>query len=215
MEPVNVNAFDIGSYAIGARTAFGALAQWSANGIVKPTATGTLYSYVGLVNEDLVEKTVDGFFSQYDMAPLIRAGIGRAWLLGGVTADAGDYLKIAATLGAGTEFLGVLDAEADVTRTLYSVAKVVGDDVGDAEYDQTVSSISAKELTIDSAAHLTSLALSKGDYVVIDSNEAAEVNRIVDPAVSTTKCSVQLDPNASHANAIKIYKLVQAEVLLL
>ena len=215
MKPVNVNAFDIGSYAIGARTAFGALAQWSEEGIVKPTASGTLYSYVGLVNDDLVEKTVDGFYSQYDVAPLIRAGVGRAWLLGGITADAGDYLKIAAALGAGTEFLGVVDAEADVTRTLYSVAKVVGDDVGDADYDQTVSSISAKELTIDSAAHLTDLALAEGDYVVIDSDETAEVNRIDDPAVAATKCSVQLDPNASHATAIKIYKLTQAEVLLL
>ena len=215
MKPVKVNAFDVGSYAIGARAAFGALVQWSANGIVKPTATGTLYSSLGLVDDDLVEKVVDGFYSQYDMAPVIRAGVVRAWLLGGITADAGDFLKIAATLGAGTEFLGVLDAEADVTRTLYSVAKVVGEDVGDADFDQTVSSISGKELTIDSEAHLTALALTKGDYVVIDSGEAAEVNRIDNPAVSATKCSVQLDPNASHATAIKIYKLVQAEVLLL
>jgi hypothetical protein len=215
MDPVIVDAFNIRSYAVGARTPFGALCQWSSEKIVKPTATGTLYSYVGLAVDDMVEKTVDGFYSQYDAAPLIIAGIGRAWLLGGVTADAGDYLKIAATLGAGSEFLGVLDAEADVTRTLYSVAKVVGDDVGDAEHDQTVSSISAKELTIDSAAHLTSLGLVKGDYVVVDSDEAAEVNRIDDPAISTTECSVQLDPNASHANSIKIYKLTQAEVLLI
>ena len=216
MKPVNVNAFDIrGGFAAGARTPFGALCTRSADGIAKPIITGaTVVDHIGVALDDIVEKTVDGFYSQYDPLPLISAGVVRVWLLGGETIDGGNYLKAPATLGV-AEPLGVLIPEASVkVKTAKTLAKCVGADVGDAEYDQTVSSISAKELTIDSEAHLTSLALSKGDYVVIDSDEAAEVNRIDDPAVAATKCSVQLDPSASHATAIKIYKLVQAEVML-
>ena len=218
MKPVKVNAFDIRSgFAAGVRTPFGAICTRSADGIAKPIITGaTVVDYVGIAPEDMVSKSVDGFYSQYDILPLIPAGIVHAWLLGGETIDGGNYLKAPGTLGASTEFLGVLIPEASVkVKTAKSLARCVGADVGDAEYDQTVSSISAKELTIDSEAHLTSLALAKGDYVVIDSDEAAEVNRIDDPAVAATKCSVQLDPLATHATAIKIYKLVQVEVLLI
>jgi len=218
MKPVKVNAFDIrNGFAAGARTAFGALCTRSADGIAKPIATGTTVSdYIGVAPEDMVTKTVEGFYSQYDTLPLISAGVVHVWLLGGETIDSGNYLKAPTTLGAGTEPLGVLVPEGTATtRTTKSLAKCVGPDVGDADYDQTVSSISEKVLTIDSAAHLTALSLAKGDYVVIDSDEAAEVNRIDNPAVSTTTCSVQLDPSASHATNIKIYKLVQAEVLLL
>jgi len=85
---------------------------------------------------------------------------------------------------------------------------------GSADYEQTVSSISGATLTIDSAAHLTALALSEGDAVVIASGEAAEFNVIVDPAASTTTCTVEKTPLASHSTSIKIYKLVQIPVML-
>lgn len=218
MKNVKVNAFDIRSgFAAGARTPFGAICTRSADGIAKPIITGaTVVDYIGVAPEDMVTKTVDGFYSQYDTLPLIPAGVVQAWLLGGETIDSGNYLKAPAALGAGSEFLGVLAPEASAkVKTAKSLARCVGADVGDANYDQTVDSISAKVLTFASAAVMAHLDLAEGDYVVIDSDEAAEVNRIDDPAVSTTTCSVQLDPAATHANAIKIYKLVQAEVLLI
>ena len=218
MKPVNVNIFDVrGGFAAGTRTPFGALCTRSADGIVKPIITGAaIEDYVGIALENMVEQTVDGFYSQYDSVPLGSAGVVRAWLLGGQTIDGGNYLKAHAGLGLGSEFLGILIPEGTpANRTVKSLAKCVGNDVGSADYTQTVASISEKVLTFGSAAVLTSLAVVKGDYVVVASDEGAEVNRIDNPAVSTTTCSLQLDPLAAHATNIAIYKLVQMEVLLL
>ena len=205
-----------GTVASGQSVAYGAFVMRSADGYIRMVDTGTnVHGYLGVANDDVVQHTYDGFYDAYDLVPIISTGAANAWLLGGQTVNSGDYLKFPGTLGAGTEGVGVLIPESGATRTLDSVARYIGeDDAGSADYDQTVSSISGSTLTIDSAAHLTALALAEGDAIIIDSDEAAEFNVIANPAASTTTCTTVKAPLASHATAIKIYKLVQIPVML-
>jgi len=70
-------------------------------------------------------------------------------------------------------------------------------------------------VTFDAAATIAHLDLVEGDYVVIDSDEAAEVNRVVDPLTSATTITMEKDLLASHATNITMYKLVQIEVELI
>ncbi len=105
--------------------------------------------------------------------------------------------------------------ETAATKTLDSVAKYLGRaDAGDANFDQTVSSISGDELTIDTAQHLTDLDLEEGDMVAIVSTQAGEINMVLDPASASTKCTMVKNPLASHAAAIKVYKLTQIPVVM-
>jgi hypothetical protein len=203
-----------GIVASGQVVAFGTFVRRSADGYIKMVPTGTnVHGYLGIAKNDVNQHMYDGFYSAGETLPIIQSGSAYAWLLGGQVVYSGDYLKFPTALGAGTEGIGVLYPETTVTKTLDTVAKYIGrNDAGSADYDQTVSSISGDTLTIDSAAHLTALNLSEGDLVVIDSNEAAEVSMILDPAASTTTCTVTRTPLATHANAIKIYKLVQINV---
>ena len=65
------------------------------------------------------------------------------------------------------------------------------------------------------AGALTALDLSEGDVVVLDSDEAAEVTRVVDPAASTTAFTVNKTPLATHVNNKTAYKCTQIEVDLM
>ena len=201
-----------GVVASGQDVAFGAFVKRAADGYIMMTNSGSnVAGYIGVAADDAVGKDVDGFYSAGDVVPIITSGIANAWLLGGEVVCTGNYLKFP-TLGAGTEGVGVLAPETAGTKTVYSVAKYVGrNDAGDADYDQDVSAISGKTLT---CSELARLDLAEGDYVVIDSDEAAEVNMVDDPAASTTTFTVAKTPLASHETDIKVYKLVQIPVQL-
>lgn len=203
-----------GIVAAGEYIAYGAFVTRSADGYVKAQVTNVPYNYIGVANGDARKHTIDGFYSPKDKVPIVISGSANVWLLGGDTVDTANFVRFPATLGAGTEGLGIVASESSAAvRTAYSIGRVIdAADKGDADYDQTVSSISGSELTIDSSANLLLLDLVEGDYIVIDSNEGAEVNRILDPASASTKCTTVRTPLATHANAIKIYKLVQIEV---
>jgi len=197
---------------------FGAFVTRSADGTVKAQVTNVPYEYLGVAVESEVEqRPYDGFFAAGKNVSYVATGVVNAWLLGGDTVDSGDFVRFPATLGAGTESLGVVSVESTpTTRTAYSVGRVTQtSDAGSADYDQTIASISGSTVTFGLAATLTALGLVRGDYVVIDSNEAAEVNRIVDPAASTVTCTCVKPPLATHANAIKMYKLVPIEIELI
>jgi len=202
-----------GVVAAGQEVAFGAFVKRAADGTIKMVPTGTnVQGFIGVAVDDVVQRDVEGFYSEGDVVPIITSGIVNAWLLGGEVVKSGGYLKFPATLGTGAEGLGVLAPESDDTKTLNSVAKYVGkNDAGNADYDQDVSTISGKTLT---CSELARLDLAEGDYVVIDSEEAAEVNMVDDPAASTTTFTVAKTPLASHATGIKVYKLVQIPVQL-
>lgn len=197
---------------------FGAFVTRSADGTIKAQISGTLYNYLGVaVDDQRQQMPYDGFYAAGKKVPYIATGTANVWLLGGQTIDAGDFVRFPTTLGAGTESLGVVIPEATpATRTASSVGRVLETyDAGDADYDQPVTSFAGSVVTFNAAATIAKLDLVEGDYVVIDSDEAAEVNRVVDPLTSAKTITMEKDLLASHAKNITMYKLVQIEVELI
>jgi len=197
---------------------FGAFVTRSADGTIKAQVTNTPYNYLGVaVDDQRQQMPYDGFYAAGKKVPYIATGTANVWLLGGQTIDAGDFVRFPTTLGAGTESLGVVIPEAvPATRTASSVGRVLETyDAGDENYDQTVTSFIGSVVTFDAAATIAKLDLVEGDYVVIDSDEAAEVNRVVDPLTSTRTITMEKDLLASHVDNITMYKLVQIEVELI
>ena len=197
---------------------FGAFVTRSADGTIKAQVTNAPYNYLGVaVDDQRQQMPYDGFYAAGKKVPYIATGTANVWLLGGQTIDAGDFVRFPTTLGAGTESLGVVIPETDpIIRTAYSVGRVLETyDAGDANYDQLVDSFVGSVVTFNAAATIAKLDLVEGDYVVIDSDEAAEVNRVVDPLTSAKTITMEKDLLASHANSITMYKLVQIEVELI
>lgn len=197
---------------------FGAMVTRAADGTIKAQVSNVPYNYLGVaVDDQRQQMPYDGFYAAGKKVPYIATGTANVWLLGGQTIDAGDFVRFPTTLGAGTESLGIVYPEnAPTTRTAYSVGRVLEmADAGDANYDQTITSFVGSVVTFDAAATIAKMDLVEGDYVVIDSNEAAEVNRVVDPLTSATTITMEKDLLASHATNITMYKLVQIEVELI
>jgi len=197
---------------------FGAFVTRSADGTIKAQVSNKPYTYLGVaVDDQRQQMPYDGFYAAGKKVPYIATGTANVWLLGGQTIDAGDFVRFPTTLGAGTESLGVVIPEAvPATRTASSVGRVLETyDAGDENYDQTVTSFIGSVVTSDAAATIAKLDLVEGDYVVIDSDEAAEVNRVVDPLTSATTITMEKDLLASHDKNITMYKLVQIEVELI
>jgi len=219
MDPVILNATNIsGRFAAGAKIPFGAVCERTASGEVQGTTTGTRYDYIGVAVDDVVEKDVDGFYSDGDAVPLITSGTCRVWMLGGVASQSGDFVIAAGTIGAGTEALGICTEEATATtRTAASMARIIGDDVGSADYDQIIAAnvaSGASTITMDSTT-MSALALSAGDYIVIDDDNGAEVNRVA--SVTTTVITLQETTSNAYTTAATgtVYRLVQADVELI
>ena len=206
-----------GIVASGQYVLFGAFVARSADGTVKSQVTNEPYDYLGVANDDVRSHQIDGFYSANEKVPYIINGTANVWLLGGQTIDSGDFIRFPTTLGAGTESLGVVMTEGTpTTRTTKSIGRVVdAADSGSADYDQLIASISGDTVTMANAPALTALDLSEGDVVVLDSDEAAEVTRVVDPAASTTAFTVNKTPLATHVNNKTAYKCTQIEVDLM
>lgn len=197
---------------------FGAMVTRADDGTIKAQVTNVPYNYLGVAMDDQRQQVpYDGFYAAGKKVPYIATGTANVWLLGGDTVGAGDFVRFPATLGAGTESLGIVSVESTATtRTAYSVGRVLEcDDAGHADYDQVITSYDGAVVTFGSAAILTKLALKEGDYVVIDSNEKAEVNRVLEPATSTTTCTMEKDLLSGHTTNPIMYKLVQIEVELI
>lgn len=215
-----VNA--LSGFAAGGRIAYGMFVQRTAAETVKGAA-GAAYTYVGVAEDREIEGSVSGFYSQYEAVPIIPKGKVMAWLMGGLTLTTGDFVKLGGgAYGAGTENVGyVIPEGTKTTKTLLTVGKVVGNstttgDVGSADYDQVlVSNAAAGDtvLTLD-AGKMTSLALTAGDYIVIDSDAAQEVNRV--QSVTSTTITLQNPCSAAYTTAAAgtVYKLVQVEIEL-
>lgn len=203
-----------GRVAASQYVGYGTFVMRSADGTIKMVDTGTnVHGYIGVADDDVVtQPTYEGMYDAGALVNVITNGVVNAWLLGGSVVYPGDYLKFPATLGAGTEPLGVLDVESSVTRTLDSVARYIGqNDAGNADYDQSCASISGSVVT---CAGLADLDMVEGDFIVIDSDEGAEFNVVADPDTSSTTFTCVKAPLATHANAIKVYKLTQILVNL-
>ena len=228
MKPVNVNAQDIlGSMAAYSQIAFGAAVMRYADGTVKSTRDLTEANILGIAGDDTVEKTVDGFYSAYDMVPILTGGRMRVWITPNhATAEdvvAGDYLEIADV--GGTNILPVgafqtMDAEggtktADV-RQVESLARALEDvDLLDIEPVASDVAVGATEATLTSA-NLTNLDLSEGDYILLeDISGQCMINRVA--SLTSTVITLQLASTVALASGDgdPIHKLAQVEAILI
>jgi len=226
MMPVKVNPQNIiGSHAAASQIAFGAVVISAAAGTLKSTLE-PVHNVVGIAVNDDVEKTVDGFYAQYDQLPVVTRGAARAWVTANhATAEdiaIGDFLEC--VVGAASTFtrpMGVLqamDAEsgtktADV-RQLGTVARALDDaTLFDAEPLSVELTAGSKTATLI-AGNITNLDLSIGDYVMFeDLDGSGEINRVT--GTTATTISLLIPSVGTYAIADMVHKLVQVEVELL
>ncbi len=228
MKPVNVNAHNIlGGMNAYSQIAFGAVVMRYADGTVKSTRDLTDANIIGIADDDMVEKTVDGFYSAYDPVPIITDGPARAWITPNhTTAEdvvAGDYLEIADIGGTNILPVGVfqtMDAEtgtktADV-RQAETLARALEDvDLIDIEPVASDVAVGATEVTM-SSANMTNLGLAKGDYILLeDISGQCMINRVA--STTSTVITLQLASTVALASGDSdpVHKLAQVEVVLI
>ncbi len=222
---MNINAFDsIGDMAAGGVIAFGAAVYRSAAGVVKGSlCTGTLYNMLGIADWDLVEKTINGFYSQYDPVPIITSGRCRVWVTPNHTtaADiiAGDYLDLA-DLGSSNPLpVGVFEesgAKAGETKAATSLARAL-EDVSLQNAEVVAADVSVGDTTVTMTSSGLIDELSAGDYILLeDITSEVEINK-VKSVDSGTQITLEKAATASLVNADGdlVHKLEQCEVLLL
>ena len=217
-----MNATNIsGKFAAAGKIAFGAVCMRSAAGEVKATASATM-AYIGVAVDDNVEKDVEGFYSDGDAVPLQTSGTCRVWMLGGVVSQAGDFIRLIPTtiIGNDADFIGVCTEEATATtRTVNTVGKIIeADDIGSTDYVQLVetTSNSGQKVVTMSAAKITALALSAGDYILVSDLGVGSEVQVVDSVSSTAiTCTENLVNTYTAAADTNVYRLSQAEVELL
>jgi hypothetical protein len=192
MRPVNVNALDIvGGHAAGGVIAFGAAVYRTGAGIVKGclcTAAGT--AFMGIAVDDMVEKTIDGFYSQYDAVPLVEAGGCRVWVTpddDDTSIQAGDYLELAVLGGSNTLPVGVFmeavaGTPAGAVKTIKSLARAL-EDVTLTTALKWVETESGKSVAVgDTTVTLTTTKtalFTVGDYILLeDLGGNVQINRV-------------------------------------
>ena len=228
MEPVNINAFDVlGGMVAASKIAFGAAAMYAAAGTIKSPAEITDANILGIADLDLVEKTEDGFYSQYDIVPLITAGRCRVWVTSNYDDAedivAGDYLELADLGGTNSLPVGVfqeMGAESgtgsgdiredeSLARALESVT------LTDVEPCAVAVTVGATTVTLDSADMIL-LGLAAGDYILLEDDSGnAMINRV--KSVTATVITLQMASTVAMDDTTNddIHKLHQVEVMLI
>lgn len=204
-----------GEHAAGGIIPFGAALQYgAADGEVVAAVTATTLSCIGIADMDAVEKDNDGFYADGNPIPIITGGPCNVWLTGGEAAVTGNYLKLQTQFGAGTENLGVFMVDGN-SRTVLSQAKVIGKNVGSADYDQVITTAASgsKTVTFGSAAIITSLGCAVGDYILLEDDDGAEINRV--SAIGTTTITLQNAMVNTYDATPKAYTLKQVLVELI
>ena len=192
MRPVNVNALDIGGdHAAGGVLAFGAAVYRTGAGIVGGClCTAASTAFMGIAVDDMVEKTIDGFYSQYDAVPLVEAGRCRVWVTPSeddTSIEAGDYLELAVlgssnTLPVGVFVEAVADTPAGTVRTTASLARALEDKTltSALKWVKTESgkSVAVGATTITLTTAKTAL-FTVGDYILLEVLAGAvQINRV-------------------------------------
>lgn len=227
MKPVNVSAFGtVGDLAAAAKIAFGAAVIRSASGTLKATAD-IVHNIIGITDWDLVEKTEDGFYSQYDTVPLIASGIVRLWVTSNEATkediQAGDYLEIADVGGSNALPVGAfqqMNAQSGTctgaVREVSSLARALEDvtltDIEPASVNLAVGGTTVTLL----AADITSLGLAAGDYILLeDISGQCMINRV--KSVTSTVITLQMASTVAltAGDSDPIHKLHQVEALLI
>ena len=228
MEPVNINAFDIlGGMVAASKIAFGAAAMYAAAGTIKSPAEITDANILGIADLDLVEKTEDGFYSQYDIVPLITAGRCRVWVTSNEDTKedivAGDYLELVDLGGTNSLPIGVFQqmgaesgtctGDAKETESLARALESVT--LTDIEPCAVAVTVGATTVTIDSA-DMTSLGLAAGDYIILEDDSGnAMINRV--KSVTATVITLQMASTVAMSDTTNddVHKLHQVEVMLI
>jgi len=228
MMPVNVNPQNIaGSHAAASQIAFGAVVISAAVGTVKSTLN-TVDNVFGVAVNDEVEKTIDGFYSQYDMVPIVTRGPCRAWVTSNESTKedilAGDFLEVA-ILGGGaiTLPIGVLQqmgAESGTcsgaVRELRTMARAV-DDATLYDTEPVAGNVAVGDTTVTlTSANMTNLDLEIGDYILLeDLNGQAMINRVVSTTATVITLLIPSTVVLTATDNDEIHHLVQVEVELL
>ena len=229
MDPVNVKALDIlGDMAAAGKIAFGAAVAYAAAGTVKATIDiDVSENLLGIADLDLVEKDEDGFYSQYDVVPIITAGRCRVWVTPNhTTAEdivAGDYLEIADLGGTNALSVGVfqeMDGEggsgAGTVRQATSVARALEDcDLTDIVSIASTVAVGDTTVTLTSG-DMTKLDLAAGDYILLeDDGGNCMINRV--KSVTSTVITLQIASTVAMSDTTndEIHKLAQVAVMLI
>jgi len=229
MKPVAINAFDrLGSMAAASLTPFGAAVAYAAAGTIQATIDIEVSeNLLGIAENDNVEKSEPGFYSQYDAVPIITAGRCRVWVTANhtsaVTIGAGDYLEVADVGGTNALPIGVLQemggeggSGTGDTREATSIARTLEDiTLAKLEIIGVDMAVGATTLTMD-AAKMTALDLSVGDYILLEDITAnCMINRV--KAVTTTAITLQVASTVAldFSDNDVVHKLAQVEVMLL
>jgi len=224
MKPVNVNAQDImGDMSAASIIPFGAAVEYAAAGTVRaPLCTAETFNLLGIAVDDNVEKDEDGFYSTYDIVPIVTAGRCRIWVTPNNTtaADikAGDYLDLAVLGGSNTLPVGVFEesgAQAGQTRLTSSLVRALEDI--DLVNNVVPVTVAIGDATISlSTANMTTLDLTVGDYIILeDITAGVQVNRV--KALTTTVITLQIPSTVAltSGDSDLVHKLVQGEAILI
>lgn len=229
MKPVGVNVFDrVGSHAAASLIAFGAACAYAASGTVQATKDiAVSQNLIGVADDDDVEKTEPGFYSQYDAVPLITQGRCRLWITANHTSAvellAGDYMEIADVGGTNALPVGVfqeMDGDGGsgtgAVRQATSVARVLEDEtLTKLEIIGADMAVGATTLTMD-AAKMTALDLAAGDYILLeDVTGNCMMNRVA--SVTTTAITLQVASTVAldFSDNDVVHKLHQVQAVLI
>lgn len=226
--PVNVNPQNIaGSHAAASQIAFGAAVISAAAGTVKSTLN-TVDNVFGIAVNDEVEKTVDGFYAQYDMVPIVTRGPCRAWVTSNESTKedilAGDFLEVA-ILGGGaiTLPIGVLQqmgAESGtcsgVVRELRTMARAV-DDATLFDTEPVAGNVAVGDTTVTmTAGNITNLDLVIGDYILLeDLNGQAMINKVSSLTATVIGLVIPSTVVLTATDNDEIHHLIQVEIELI
>ena len=228
MEKVAVNVFDrLGPMAAASLIPFGAAVAYAASGTVKPSIDiGVAQNLLGVADDDDVEKTEPGFYSQYDAVPIVTAGRVRLWVTSNETTKedilAGDYLEIADVGGTNTLSVGAfqqMDAEGGTptgaVRQATSVARAL-ESVTLTDIEPVAANVAVGDTTVTmSSGNMTLLDLKADDYILLeDASANCVVNRVA--SVSATVITLQIASTVALASGTDpVHKLHQVEAMLI
>ena len=229
MEPVIVNAFDIqGEHVAASKIAFGAACAYAAAGTIQATIDiAVSQNLIGIAIDDMVERDEDGFYSQYDVVPLVTAGRCRVWVTPNhTTAEdiiAGDYLEIADLGGTNALPVGVfqeMDGEggsgAGTVRQATSVARAL-EDCDLKNIVSIASTVAVGDTTVTlTSGDMTTLDLAAGDYILLEDDSGnCMINRV--KSVTSTVITLQIASTVAMSDTTndEVHKLGQVEVMLL
>jgi hypothetical protein len=224
MDPVDVGADIIGDMTAGGVLAFGAAVYRTGAKIVGGClCTAAASNMIGIAVDDMIEKTIDGFYSQYDAVPLAVSRLCRVWVTPNNTTavdlKAGENLELAVLGGSNTLPVGVFEAAgsaAPTVRTAVTMARLMEEvDLLDAEVVAADVAVGATTVTMTASGLIDDLAA--GDYILLEDITAeVEINR-VKSVDSTTQITLVKAATASLVNSDNdlVHKLTQAEVVLI